>query len=104
MSYAVHVEPLRRCTATRHDGQPCQGWAVWTDPRQLCGAHGGRVPHPHVKGRGFVPPCHCDAYPFPHRPAAGLCCWPMPPEYKSLQPAGVHCAGYVRPDRTRRWG
>jgi len=28
------------------------------------------------KGR---PTCRCPAYPFPHRPGGGLCCWPNPP-------------------------
>ena len=94
MPYSYHARELRRCQGRRKDGGPCGNYAVWSDPRRLCGSHGGRVQHRHARGRTTYPPCRCVAYPYPHRPSSGLCCWPGAPQYRSLQPPGVHVDGY----------
>jgi hypothetical protein len=113
MAYNEHAAVRRHCTATRRDGQPCQGWALWDDTedgRQVCGIHAGR----HHRGPqrlwneqcGYVhaprrhahyQPCTCLAYDWPHRPGGGLCRWPDPPERRCPTPAGTrHWAYRVR--------
>lgn len=42
MPYSLAAMTLRRCTVLKRDGQPCLGWAVWTDPVRRSGAHSGR--------------------------------------------------------------
>jgi hypothetical protein len=39
--------------------------------------------------RGRSMPCRCEAYAWPHRPSAGLCRWPEPPEFRLTTPAGT---------------
>ena len=95
----------RRCTGTTKAGAPCRAWALWDDPEQRCVIHAGRGhrgplasrwPQPRQPAR-YVP-CWCTAYPWPHRPASGLCRWPDPPTVTSPTPAGTH-AMMMR----RRW-
>ena len=88
----------RKCAAIRKDGRPCEAWALWDDPRQLCVAHSGRHhrgpmflkfrPYRYQKAR-YVP-CTCAAYAWPHRPSGGLCRWPDPPIFRCLTPCGTH--------------
>jgi hypothetical protein len=105
MPYSYQAQELRRCQGRRKDGSPCGNYAVWTDPRQLCGSHGGRVRHAHIREKTACPPCRCEAYPYPHRPASGLCCWPDAPHYRSMQRPGVHDASYKSTRRAlARWG
>jgi hypothetical protein len=91
MAYSEKARELRRCKATRADGQPCRAWACWDDPDGRCMAHAGRHhtgPMPfrwatstHQAAR--VVPCTCRAYGWPHRPGGGLCRWPdLPTEKK----------------------
>lgn len=94
--YSPSAIARRKCTATRKDGQPCQGWARWGDPAQRCAPHSvphrGPMPKPPIynfSGARYTP-CTCDAYSFPHRPGGGLCRWPDVPEYQLTTPAGTH--------------
>jgi hypothetical protein len=94
MAYSVMAKALRRCRATRKDGEPCQAYAVWDDPRGLCASHGRRHTGPMPRRRAQTrktsyPPCECPAYQWPHRPGGGLCRWPDVPEYRLLTPAGT---------------
>jgi hypothetical protein len=61
--------------------------------RQLCVHHHVGLLGSRQYGRSspirYVP-CTCIAYPFPHRPGAGLCRWPDPPIYFLNRPPGVH--------------
>jgi hypothetical protein len=97
MAYGPEAKALRRCTATRADGEPCRAWAVWDDSHQLCVAHAGR------HHRGPLPPvtwrsrptryvaCTCPAYQWPHRPGSGLCEWPnVYPKRRCYTPAKTH--------------
>lgn len=67
MPYSDKAKDLRRCTASKQDGEPCRAWAVWGDERQLCMAHSGRHHQGKMRGRRgsertrFVP-CTCLAY------------------------------------------
>jgi len=99
--YTQTAQARRRCTATRRDGQPCGGWALWNDPagRQLCNVHAGHhrglLPLRWSAGWGNRPatryvPCTCEAYAWPHRPGGGLCRWPEEPRYRLTIPAGTH--------------
>lgn len=115
MAYSEAAKERRRCTGTRKDGQPCQGWALWDDPRQLCAQHAGRgargkrgpnhlrQPYPPEKPTNYTP-CTCIAYAWPHRPGSGLCRWPDPPLYRLTTPAGTHSeeARYMR-TKSGRW-
>lgn len=99
MAYSEAARELRRCKGTRADGHPCKAWAVWGGA--LCAAHlhktrgpGGPEPWLHVPSKAR---CDCAAYPFPHRPAAGLCRWPEPPRRKWDKPAGTH--SWMKPGR-----
>lgn len=96
--YSEVARQRRRCQATRQDGQPCRGWAMWNDPAGRCGIHAGRghrgplmwrwPPRPHTYAA--YPPCHCAAYQWPHRPGGGRCRWPEPPQDTCAVPAGTH--------------
>jgi hypothetical protein len=113
MAYSEKAKEMRRCKATRKDGQPCQAWALWGGT--FCAGHtykkrGGRTPEKY-RYTGIptkAPPCRCVAYNWPHRPGSGLCRWPDPPIYRSTIPAGTHSwmRGYKRGYRllVRRWG
>lgn len=95
MGYSARAVALRRCLGTTKAGKPCRAWAVWDDPRQLCVQHAGRGhtgPMEDKRGaypRGRYVPCRCEAYAWPHRPSAGLCCWPEPPVFRLTTPAGT---------------
>jgi hypothetical protein len=96
--YRPEAIARRRCLGTRKDGQPCQAWAVWDDPRQLCMAHAGRHHRgPHPQPWVFrmyptrYPPCTCPAYNWPHRPGSGVCEWPnLDPRWQCTTTAGTH--------------
>lgn len=101
MAYTSEAAKLRRCTATRADGQPCRAWAAWDDAQQRCNVHAGR----HFRGPATTSPwwramlagnlglagrlergyrtravaCRCEVYPWPHRPGGGDCRWPQQP-------------------------
>ena len=93
MAYSDKARELRRCKATRKDGQPCRAYALW-------GGDGYCAAHTYTKRRtwprGFreyptrAPACTCAAYAWPHRPGGGLCRWPDPPRYRSTIAAGTH--------------
>ncbi len=97
--YSEKAKELRRCQATRADGEPCRAYAMWG--RDVCVAHSERKksgPHPWppawwVKGHwtynGTRQPCTCAAYAWPHRPGGGLCDWPDPPRRRSPIRAGT---------------
>lgn len=91
MAFGPEAIRLRRCTATRGDGAPCRAWAVWGDASQRCTAHGGRAPAGTGgrRERSRHIPCNCAAYQWPHRPGAGLCRWPLPPEQQHPTPGGT---------------
>ncbi len=93
---------LRKCTAARADGRPCCGWAMWDHPGQVCASHGGRHhAGPRTKGqvgpRSKPPACNCPAYGWPHRPAGGLCRWPLSPVARSATRPGTHRSAWARP-------
>ena len=46
MAYSNKAKALRRCTAKKKDGEPCQAYAMWDHSEQLCSAHGGRTRGP----------------------------------------------------------
>ena len=73
---------MRRCTGTNKDGSSCRRYAGWGDPEQRCYAHRSEY-RPRVKAV-----CRCEAYPFTHRPASGLCQWPDPPVEKWADVSG----------------
>lgn len=94
MAYSEKAKALRRCTGFRKDGEPCEAYAAWGDPRGLCVAHGrhhaGPLPKRYAPRRkSSYPPCECPAYSWPHRPGGGLCQWPDVPEYRLTTPAGT---------------
>ncbi len=94
MAYSEKAKALRRCTGFRKDGEPCEAYAAWGDPRGLCAAHGrhhaGPLPKRYAPRRkSSYPPCRCPAYSWPHRPGGGLCEWPELPEYRLTTPAGT---------------
>ena len=102
-------DAARRCTAARPDGTPCRAFAAWDDPGQRCVVHAGRHHRgPMAAARANAAPiavavkparppaCNCPAYPWPHRPASGLCRWPLSPAGRSTTPAGTHKAGWTR--------
>lgn len=93
MTYSDEARALRQCQARTKDGQPCQNFAVWDDPARRCGTHGGRVAGAHIREKTAYTPCDCEAYPFPHRPGSGLCCWPDPPAYRLNIRPGTHAQG-----------
>jgi hypothetical protein len=92
MAYSAKAKELRRCKATRRDGQPCQAWAIWGTQRCAGPTYKRRR-----KSNGVyrewttnAPACSCVAYAWPHRPGSGLCNWPDPPKWRSTIPAGTH--------------
>lgn len=100
--YGYMAASLRRCRGVRRDGSPCRAWAKWNATEQRCAAHSS---HPRRTRAGsgnswpFMPPpakparytpCRCIAYAWPHRPASGLCRWPLEPEYRLTTRAGTH--------------
>jgi hypothetical protein len=95
MTYSAKAVARRRCLGTTKAGNPCQAWAVWDDPRQLCVNHAGRHHRGKMRNklkpsqRARYPLCTCEAYSFPHRPGGGLCRWPDTPEFKLTTPAGT---------------
>jgi hypothetical protein len=95
VGYSARAIARRRCLGTTKTGNPCRAWALWDDPRQLCVNHAGRGHTGPMEGkrrsypRGRYTPCRCEAYAWPHRPAAGLCRWPDPPEFRLTTPAGT---------------
>ena len=91
--YTDTARALRCCQATKANGQPCRGFALWGGSR--CAAH----THTTRRRSGTTldlhyptnyEPCWCVAYAWPHRPAGGLCCWPDVPAYRSTVPAGTN--------------
>jgi hypothetical protein len=117
MAYTERARRLRRCTATRRDGERCNAYALWGGV--LCSAHTyrtrgsnerGTLRHPahRITGLPTKPrPCRCAAYAWPHRPGAGLCRWPDAPARRCQTPAGTHSLfrTYKRRYRAleRRW-
>lgn len=77
MAYCEEFRRQRRCTATKRDGTPCRGWAVWGG--DVCLFHGGK-PLPWRRGKHRRPPCHCGTngagggYRFPHKRGGGTLC------------------------------
>jgi len=92
MAYSERAQEVRRCKATRRDGQPCQAWAIWG--AELCSGHTykkkGKATGYRRNRRTNAPPCKCIAYAWPHRPGAGVCNWPDLPVWKCTTPAGTH--------------
>lgn len=103
VGYSEKAKALRRCTATRQDGQPCKAYARWGT--QLCAAHTfkKRKPgNPNDKRRYYgykanYEPCTCLAYAWPHKPGGGFCRWPDEPRFLSTIPASTH--SMYRPGR-----
>lgn len=94
MAYSEKAKSLRKCTGTTKAGRPCEAWATWDDPRQLCVAHAGRhhrgpMPQQYAptKSASYAP-CTCPAYQWPHRPGSGLCQWPDSPTRRCIVPQG----------------
>lgn len=80
---SVLYRTIRRCPASRADGEPCQNYKQWGE--DFCGVHLGRhatgprsrLPSRVVVFRAAVPTCRCDAIPdYPHRPGGTPCRWP----------------------------
>ena len=96
MAYNAEARALRRCLGVAQSGRPCQNWACWDDPQQLCASHARhhRGPLPSA-GEPFAPkkrtnyiPCTCPGYAWPHRPGSGCFCrWPQAPEERCPTPA-----------------
>jgi hypothetical protein len=116
VSYSEAAIARRRCRGTRKDGQPCRGWALWSDPEQRCLVHAGRAhrgPRPDPpkdwferwkrdeRSRTKAVACKCGAYPFPHRPGSGQCRWPEVTE-PAVVPADPAPAAAVEPTPARR--
>ena len=65
--YRPEAKKVRKCTAIRKDGHPCQGWAMWGDPFQRCMTYAGRhhrgpmSPMLAPKRNANYPPCLCKA-------------------------------------------
>ena len=52
LAYSLKARMLRRCCATRADGEPCQAWAIWRHPDGLCAAHAGVTGGPRRQADG----------------------------------------------------
>lgn len=82
MAYSDKAKELRKCKATKPNGEPCRAYALWGNSQQLCVAHAGRShwgPQRYARGHmdhAAVILCKCEAYSFPHRPGGGYCNWP----------------------------
>jgi hypothetical protein len=87
--YGTEARSLRQCMAVRKDGEPCQGWAIWGEPNQLCVRHAGVRRRRYTSGRTPAIPCPSAAYNWPHRPGSGACRWPSPPIICVPIPAGT---------------
>src|SRR5689334_19235451 len=92
MAYSERAKEVRRCKATRRDGQPCQAYAIWGT--EFCAGHTYETRRKLERGyREYptnAPACTCFAYAWPHRPGGGLCNWPDAPKYHSTISAGTH--------------
>jgi hypothetical protein len=103
MAYSERAKALRRCKATRRDGQPCRAWALWNG--EFCSAH--TYKRRRVLSRGYRewptrnPPCTCEAYAWPHRPGSGYCRWPDAPIRRNTIPAGTHSFFHTYKQRYR---
>src|SRR2546426_323677 len=57
---------VRRCTATKANGERCKAYALWNSPERKCSAHA--YPHRHRPGRyhyhWHAPVCCCAAFNF----------------------------------------
>lgn len=93
MAYSEKARELRLCQATTKQGAPCRQYAVWGDSLRRCATHGGRVPVDHLREKTHATPCHCVAFPFPHRPGSSLCRWPDEPQYRLMMRPGTHGTG-----------
>ena len=77
MAYCEELRMERQCKATRKDGKPCRGYAVWGGVK--CVFHGGQ-PEPGEPGQHRRPNCHCGTngegggYLFPHKLGGGRYC------------------------------
>jgi hypothetical protein len=112
MAYSERAKVLRRCKATRQDGQPCKAFALWGG--DTCAGHtykqrGKATGDERYTGmRTKAVACTCIAYAWPHRPGGGLCNWPDAPQWESTTPAGTH--SFMRAFKkkyralARRWG
>jgi len=94
MTYSQKARELRRCKATKANGEPCKAWAMWSDPEGRCMAHAGvkrdftgRYKKP-IKTQAVA--CTCATYSWPHRPGSGWCQWPDPPLVRVLIPESTH--------------
>lgn len=102
MAYSEAARALRRCKATRKDGQQCSAWALWGT--EHCSAHTYQVrgkrarPWETMRSRAL---CTCGAYAWPHRPGSGLCRWPQPPAERCATPTGAHA--WWRPGRANAY-
>lgn len=111
MAYSDKAREMRRCKATRKDGQPCRAYALWGG-NGLCAGHAYKkrrqLPRGYREWPTKAPPCTCAAYKWPHRPGSGVCRWPDPPLFINTTPAGTHSwmRGYKRGYRIlmRRYG
>jgi len=91
MAYSEKAKALRRCTATRQDGEPCRAYARWGT--LLCAAHTYKTRGRRERRWETIKVktlCHCRAYNWPHRVGGGLCCWPDEPETICIIPASTH--------------
>jgi hypothetical protein len=99
----TEYERRRRCTATKPNGEPCKGWAVWNAGEQHCFAHLSDIARAAVEAARAAGPrktprpvCNCDAYPFPHRPGTGICLGNDDPVEIHPYPAGKRAPGKKR--------
>lgn len=103
MAYSERAKELRRCKATRKDGQPCRAYALWGGDKcagHTYKKHGKGNPKYRYEGmRTKAAACTCIAYAWPHRPGGGLCNWPDPPYYRSTIKASTH--SYLRGYKAR---
>src|SRR5689334_6798938 len=100
MTYSKKAQELRRCKATKANGEPCRAWAMWRDPQGRCMAHAGVERNFNGRCKGPVKTqtvaCNCAAYAWPHRPGGGFCRWPDPPLFRLLTPKSTHCEERMR--------
>jgi hypothetical protein len=111
--YSEAARERRQCTGKRQDGERCQAWAVWNDPRQLCTSHAGRhhrgeIPVAHGGDyarlrRTNNPTCDCIAYAWPHRPGGGYCRWLLAPLFRCTVRSGKHSRPRYRGARARQF-
>lgn len=87
--YSKNAMEMRRCTATRKDGEPCNNFALWTASDQRCKWHTSDEWAGKTEVSATVVTCHCKAYAWPHRPGGGGCRWPDEPSAISAIAAGT---------------